>query len=126
MNKKRDQFLTEVMGFCWHEQGEKVGICGKCGDSLPGPEVACLGGGSKIAIKRKYNFDDWTGFGVLWEWAHKQPWWATFLFKEYAGRDVDELLMPLEKVKEYAFGLLGFVSPSRFPDAVYRFLEERA
>ena len=110
MNNDRDQFLTEAMGECWHEPGEQIITCGKCGEILRGLAVGRPGGGSKIAIERKYNFDDWTGFGALWEWAQEQD--------RLVGLEIGLI----HQDSSYVFIPQKLIHPSRFADVVYQFL----
>lgn len=121
---ERDKFLTEAMGLCWHEEGEDVGICRKCGVLLPGLGIACPDGNSRVLIERKPDFNTWLSFGILFEWAQVQKWWIEFLFRDYAtGHDYEEL--SIKKLRIYTLELLKFINPTVFADAIYQFLQER-
>jgi len=113
----RDKFLTETMGLCWHEQSEQFGVCGKCGNRLPGLGITCPDGGSKIQIKRDFDFSTWHGFGMLWEWAIKQDWWR--------GKKDSLVVSMLCRSGGVGDLLDKYISPSRFADAIYEFLRKQ-
>lgn len=105
MNTERDKFLTEAMGECWHNLGEKytteIGWCIKC----------CTW------HKHNHNFSIWSGFGKLWEWAQKQEWWKSFVWVHGDSTRA-------KYRKESTFSV-KFLHPDRFADALYQFLKER-
>ena len=77
MNESDRKILTNQLGECWHEWGyvrgsvkQEIFQCVKCGETCKGI-VNCH--------QKQRTFDNWTDFGVLWEWAKKQEWWKDFL-----------------------------------------------
>lgn len=102
MTTERDKFLTEVMGICWHEQPiKREPYCIKCKQRR----------GHLVFTPNNVRFHTWPAFGLLFEWAQKQEWFAQFVFFK-TNSDYDEI-----KIK--------FIHPTRFADAVYQFLKER-
>ena len=103
-NEKRDQYLTEQMGGCWHKwptitqdlPSDKT-LCKKCG--LPAY--------NGLFFEINNNFSTWAGFGKLWEWVIKQEW-----FDEFADS---------KPHKAWLFPI-GLLKPDSFADAVYKFL----
>jgi len=56
MNKERDKFLTEALGFeIW--------------DEIKRPKLFLVG---------PLNFSTWENFGKLFEFSQKQKWWSEF------------------------------------------------
>lgn len=99
MNTERDKFLTEQMGECWHEfSHEKKAPCGTY-------KVCVCGRENYIFPCDNTYFSTWDGFGKLWEWAQKQPFWMKMIGKFHAE------------------GFYHFINPGRFADAVYEFLK---
>lgn len=108
---KRDRFLTEAMGECWHE----MEVTGKV--RLNGFQVErCKHCGKKDDFLGDYtpnDFSTWEGFGKLWEWTQKQEWWIVFCqFESNLSIDTSCIIKRL-------------IHPDRFADAVYEFLRER-
>ena len=93
MNIERDKFLTEAMGECWHER-RFPNQC-SCGKKLH----------SGAIITGNNDFSTWDCFGKLWNWSHKQEWWALFRIN-------------------YVEVIDSYIHPDRFADAVYEFLKE--
>lgn len=117
MTIKRDKFITEAMGECWHEWvvvSKRYLECNKCGK-----ELTRRGDGEDFVWLSEYpnNFSTWQGFGKLWEWAQKQEWWVEFWYFATAfDHDGVEIAFPRDA---------QIIHPSRFADAVYNFLEAR-
>ena len=72
---KRDQFLTEMMGECWHEwDGGCSYICDKCNKKY----------------KHNPNFSTSNGFFKLWNFCKEQEWWMKFIYKKiFIGHEPD-------------------------------------
>lgn len=96
-NIERDKFLTEALGLCWHKYKGYGYYCLKCQNY-------------KLGQGQDYDFSDWSGFGILWEWAQKQEWWVDFLHDELHPYWEDQ-------VKR-------LVDPTYFASAVYSFLRK--
>ena len=105
------KLLTEAIGNCWHEWPDlyndgmlsKHDQCTKCGKYRD------------EALNELIDFTSWIGFGVLWEWANKQEWWADFIYNYY-------------NVHNYKISLsvtLKIVNPTKFSAAVYEFLKDK-
>ena len=69
MNEELNKYLTEAMGECWHawDFQDMPFRCIKCKEYHP------ESGGINN------DFSTWEGFGKLWEWSIKQPWWNDFV-----------------------------------------------
>jgi hypothetical protein len=78
----RDQFLTEMMGECWHEWG--------C--SLKLESVACIKCGESFFDNTDFSTPE--GFFRLWNYCKEQEWWGEFIYTY--GRD---LTLSLDNVK---------------------------
>ena len=125
----RDKFLTEAMGgafACVLEEGLELE------GTLNGIDPTCVMGGNdeywgnccyatekgspedceywqmRIVDGIAINFSTWQGFGQAWEWAQKQGWWEDFWI--YSNDDN---------------GIIDFIHPDRFADALYEFLKDR-
>jgi hypothetical protein len=114
-NEARNERLTLAIGECWHN-GKPVAHRTNSG----GFQVDCSCGvssnWSKFGDEIKWsrvNFSSWDGFGFLWKWVSKQPWFATFL----QWRPEHRSCLVVEE-------LIRYVDPDRFADAVDVFLEE--
>jgi len=112
---KRDEYLTEKMGLCWHEKKW-------CGFSaLMGMEYAgCKYCGFKDHIPAgldfpNIDFSTWQQFGQLWEWSIKQDWWGSFLSKFTMGGEMGE------ELPDY---LGRLINPNKFADALYKYLKK--
>jgi len=105
---KRDAFLTEAMGKCWHEWVEREsGLfeaedCSKCNAYKDTDTVG------------EHNFSTWEGFGKLWEWAQKQGWWN---YMKFIGNYTEQTT-----VNEFTHSNC-IIHPDRFADAVYKYLK---
>ena len=64
----RDQFLTEMMGECWHELDEYH--CIKCKEM-----IYQLNEGHQ-------DFSTPEGFFELWNFCKEQEWWLKFVYNE--------------------------------------------
>ena len=91
MIEGRDKFLTEAMGEKWYTRADE-------NPNWP-----------KQFQAKNSNFSTWNGFGKLWEWCQKQPWWIEFIAKSTQ--------------RNY---LLDLVNPDKLADAVYTYLRNRA
>jgi hypothetical protein len=100
MNEIRDKFLTEAMGYKWHDcQSNPDGFwCDDCADEH---EVSA-------------DFSTWEGFGQLWEWCNGNNGFmmGTFI-RIYTDHDPDNMLLPTH-----------LINPNRFANAVYKYLKE--
>jgi hypothetical protein len=97
MNIKRDKFLTEAMGECWHVGAPN--FCVKCKDAF---EFGTF----------QNNFSTPDGFFKLWKWAQEQEWWENFRMLTFTGAT-------------WIGHEDRFINPDRFADAVYAFLKEQ-
>jgi len=68
MNTERDKFLTEAMGWPWHEVVSIDNFKVTCSCGMSGYMNPC----------DNLNFSTWDGFGKLWTWAQKQEWFDLF------------------------------------------------
>jgi hypothetical protein len=105
MNTKRDKFLTEAMGECYHDfvidhSAINPYKCKKC-DFWHG-------------IKLQNDFSTWKDFGKLWEWTQKQDWLEKFLRSS----------MPF-MYQCSTDNLQIFTHPDKFADALYDFLNQK-
>ena len=98
---KRDKFLTEQIGECWHEGCELfIASEGKF-------HCEC---GKWMSYPHRQTFSTSDGFFKLWEWSQQQEWWYDFLNKDQC----------------FGFAVsIELVNPDRFADAIYQFLKER-
>lgn len=105
MNIKRDKFLTEYIGECWHETigSPAGGYCWKCQDSH-----------SKMEPLPNNNFSEWDNFGKLWNWANYQNWFGTFL---------RNIVPPYDKNNMVIFCYM--INPDKFADALYKYLKDK-
>ena len=95
---KRDRFLTETLGKCYHDWEPcwaKPSRCTKCKREMQSHE----GYGDN-------NFSSWENFGKLWEWANEQPWWNEFWVKN-------------------AKHIQTIIDPTYFADSMYKFLDKK-
>ena len=93
MNEERDRFLIDAMG--WTYEGHRDGAIryrSKYG----------------YAKENSYAVAGWGYFGMLWEWAQDQEWWADFMSRDVDAVDFFEEL----------------INPDRFADAIYLLLKE--
>lgn len=109
MNNKRDKFLTEAMGECWHKGIHPLykSQCSKCGKLFT----------SSHQVSHT-NFSTPDGFFKLWNWAQEQAWWFHF------GRSTLETYqeLPISITRTYVQNL---IHPDRFANTTYEFLKER-
>lgn len=113
---ERDKFLTEAMGECWHKSHSTIPyhdntiihVC-KCGER--GSLYDLFSSNEANYFHQDNNFSTWEGFGKLWNWSQKQPWWGVGLM----GMDMYDGCI---KIPLYIF------NPDRFADAVYEYLKE--
>lgn len=131
MHTKRDRFLTEATGECWHkfgpaedfndDSGEYGFTCVKCGGQYLARKETVDGyrfftydepptGG--------FNFSTWKGFGKLWEWVQQQEWWKAFVAKE----GVYSPEMSYCKGEHFWFES-SLINPDKFAETVYNFLK---
>lgn len=121
MNTKRDKFLTEVMGKCWHEEvheccvnGELKMVC-KCGIYAQKGYHDILSSG----FKQTYDFSTWDGYGKLWEWVQGQKWFGDFMWRCEPFRITHECLSgPPMKIWN--------IHPSAFATSVYNYLKDKS
>ena len=101
MNNKRNSFLTEAMGECWHEWGPTIcefkAKCQKCG------KVTSVHYFGQFFDRQGIDFSTWESFGKLWTWAIDQEWF--YLMMAHHG-----------------CGPVDIVNPELFADEVYKFL----
>ena len=96
---KRDKFLTEAMGECWHQVADPI------------YSLHCLSCG-ELAIN--IDFSTWEGFGKLWEWSQEQDWWPDALMGPLFGWvDIDEETIAC-----------SVIHPDLFANAIYEYLKE--
>lgn len=106
MNIKRDKFLTEAMGECWHEakcsynDGWSIDYECRCGLRWPEEDSP-----------PNTDFSTWEGFGKLWEWSQQQKWWAGFLNSDECGND-------------YVINTF-YINPDKFANVVYEYLKSK-
>lgn len=108
-NKKRDEFLTEAMGECWHEWDSTLIMD-------IGTMHACKKCPSAVTVKRPYNnnFSTWKDFGKLWEWAIEQEWWGEFMGNSTDGQSEFDDLIDID-----------IINPDNLTNAIYKFLTEK-
>lgn len=100
---KRDKYLTEAMGKCWHDwefewiYSTRQSQCIQC---------------DTIEYENNNDFSTWDGFGKLYEWSVEQDWWYEFLFEW-----TDEIMPTTIPYK--------LVYPNPFANSVYEFLRDR-
>ena len=108
---KANRFLSERMGWCWHEW--QVGEDGK---------NHCIHCG--ISSRDPFSMDFFTpeGFFELWNWARKEEWWVRckqdFAITEWTRVGKDNF----QTFGEFAETL---IDPVLFPAAVARYLGYR-
>lgn len=104
----RDEFLTEYMGECVH-------IFDIDWDNREFVEKHyCLICNADFNHVTKLNdFSTPNGFFKLWNWSQKQEWWLEFWLQDDLG------------LQYGLMGMLAFIDPNRFADAVYKFLKEK-
>lgn len=125
MDTKRDKFLTEAMGECWHETFFRE--YGLTIETIRGEfiEKNCTCGritriGKSYSAKDQQplcsnqSFSSWEGFGKLWEFCQKQKWWKIGFKANHWG--------VLETHIEFIPDLI--IHPDLFADAVYEYLRE--
>lgn len=123
----RDKYLTEAMGECWHEAGNKRRINGGkaqrdciCGESSHWETI------TNEAPKYRFlnnDFSTWEGFGKLWEWTTKQEWWIEFIKQStYLDNSPEEIEADIFHMK---LGIIDFIVPSKFVQAVFLFLVDK-
>jgi hypothetical protein len=104
MNEERDRFLTEYMGWCWHDYDPdkplntyslEAYVCKKC----------------KGFILGNNDFSVEEDFGRLFVWAEEQDY-LTELVRSFEGRD-------------FADSSQGSLYRNEFADALYEFLKNR-
>lgn len=100
---KRDKFLTNVLGMCWHEpmtvfgDGYNYYICKHCGATPLWKPDAFI----------QPHFSELQWFGILYEWVIRNP-----QFYEMFQSDFSPFKYPS-------------VSPDIFADCVYNFLQSK-
>ena len=109
MNELRDEFLTEAMGKCWHneykhldptfEDRYDIYVCTNCNKaSAYSPSLP------------RYNFSTWNYFGILYEWARNQKWW-----NQFAGNNLGKWSFNGKKVFIYEDN----INPDIFSNILY-------
>lgn len=93
-----DKFLAEAMGECWHKETISR-------EPYPFDVEECVTCGAIGTELKRMQFSTWEGFGKLWEWAQRQPWWEEFYWQNSA---------------EWRCKI---VHPDRFAEAIYEFLK---
>ena len=105
-NLKRDKFLVEYMGGCWHDETNPINH-----HYAYGTRFKCLKCGEEFWGARHHpDFEEWQGFGWLWDKAKGKEWWDDFC----KSTPHKAWLFPI-----------GWIHPDRFADALYEFLKER-
>ena len=109
MNIKRDKFLTEAMGECWHEakcsynDGWSIDYECRCG----------LRWTEEDNQLNNNNFSTWEGFGKLWEWVRRPaPQMIGFLGEHCENYHSNDISMYI-------------INPDKFADAVYEYLTSK-
>jgi hypothetical protein len=88
--QKRNKFLTEAMGVCWH------------GDN-------CKHHDPRDLIRLcPFDFSTWKSFGELWEWAQKQDWFDSFLYEVRVTHESDALDTDLIHPNRFADAVYEF------------------
>ena len=100
------KMLTEYLGECWHEWGyvrgsvkQEIFQCVKCGETCKGI-VNCH--------QKQRTFDNWTDFGVLWEWAKKQEWWKKFFWFVFDSLPKDIRMSGFSNYQKYLVDKVDF------------------
>jgi hypothetical protein len=103
---KREKFLCEAMGICWHEN---FPVCDKCGE-----EYDVVNFHNSLP-----DFSTWEGFGKLFEWVKDQRWYAKLCFTVirtgYSAYPGSVMSIPDK-----------YIDPDIFADAVYEYLSNVA
>lgn len=106
-----NNFLTETIGECahdWETRWAKPTKCLKCGLEAKEPfDILYL----------TTRFNEWKGFGKLWEWANKQEWWHS-QFEHW-------LICDWKNSKQYGMVKSEMVNPENFARAVADFLQKK-
>lgn len=121
MNKERDKFLTEYLGYKWHEtkfreydltidgcSGTFIEKTCTCGRHLSLGKKYNESDTSSLCVNANINFSTWNGFGLLFEYCKKQSYWEDFV--------------DLHDDNSYDFDL---INPNEFANAVYNYLKEQ-
>jgi hypothetical protein len=113
MNQKRDKFLTEAMGECWHESGPGQTDCKHCGRNND-PRYFDFD-------VENHTFSSWSGFGKLWRWSQTQDWWKLFVMSLWCLAPPDD---------EYFFVQNNvclpsdYINPDCFASELYKYLHK--
>ena len=114
---ERDKFLTEAMGWPWHEVVSIDNFKVTCSCGMSGYMNQC----------DNLNFSTWDGFGKLWTWAQKQEWFDLFQCCLYYHEYLKDCHKPGdEKLDNDKVVYNELIHPDRFADAVCAFLKDRA
>lgn len=103
---KRDKYLTEQMGECYHvyekTRSPRVTIDDK---------DLCLICNNRISLNYSNpDFSTWNGFGKLFEWSTAQTWWIDFI---------------LSRREPGVFSFSANIEPTKFANSIYEYLKEQ-
>ena len=110
---KRDKYLTEAMGECWHKDtlGCSDFTCSLCGK---------LRGVNRTIEDIRTDFSTPEGFFKLWNWAIEQEWWPQVIGELVA----DKWDGPLRNVFS-SESIARAINPDNFANAIYEYLKGR-
>lgn len=108
MNLKRDKFLTEQLGECWHDVQPTKFFSDGCPVS-----IRCSKCNEPATIYN--NFSTWKDFGKLWKWAQKQTWWKKFI------EPIGKIVCDCGECNDCMIDT-HWIDPDIFADTIYEFL----
>jgi len=113
----RDQFLTEMMGECWHE----TYWCAENYDSYKIPvenrNLSCKKCDVKVCDHP--NFSTTEGFFKLWNFCKEQEWWEEFVDNYVIIEDSMEKIPEGYKGTEWWHRMLNWIiNPDTFANAI--------
>ena len=88
----RDQFLTEMMGECWHEPVWNADNYWSYTIPLSERNLSC-----KKCFANSCEHPDYStpyGFFRLWNWCKEQEWWVDFWYSTVIPDDFLKLINP--------------------------------
>jgi hypothetical protein len=108
--EKRDKFLTEAMGECWHDWRDYPAWEGHK-DAPEGELFVCKQCRAHVSsdIGKPFTFSTWENFGKLFLWATTQRWWIDFILNQ---RDPG------------VFSFSKIIEPTKFANLIYNFLKD--
>lgn len=113
MCEKRDKFLIEQMGECWHEWywfDHHRHVCKHCEMRAEYSDY------SELKIKTTNpDFSTWEGFGKLWEWSQRQEWFEQLVYEAHQRI--------AHRANQEHLWLEPWIQPDAFADSVYAFLK---